>query len=124
MTAPIRTPATAMSAFTLATTAFISDLENASITINVKDQDASAARDNWEYAWGVKELWEGSADVFVTATAAAMLIVGNSVSLTWNTGATTYTGQVLITRGVHTSNNGTLQKQQISFKGQGPVTMA
>lgn len=119
-----RTPATSMSAFTLGTTEFIADLKSASITRTLKDEDASAARDQDEYAWGVKQSWQVEAEIDVTATAAAMLKFGQSVALVWNTGSTTYTGQALVTQGVHTSNDASLQKQRIVLKGQGPITIS
>ena len=123
MTAPIRQPAENATVFTVGGTNFIGDLENATVTIEIKDEDASASRDIDEYAWAVKRRYQIEGDLFVGASAAMMVAAGNSVALVFTTGGMSYSGQFLVTQGVHSHNKAALDKQKAIFKNQGPVTL-
>lgn len=120
----VRHAASDCTVFSLGGTAMITALQNATIVSEVKDEDAAGVHDVWEYPWAVKGRWHIEADIFAESIAALMPLVGTVVTVTFTTGAGSYSGSVLVTMGSHQVNRDSLQVQKAMLKGQGAATIA
>lgn len=120
----VRKPGSAASLFTIGATEFIGDLENITITAEDRDEDGSGVGDVWEFAYATKQRVQIEADVWVSTTAAMMLKWGTSVVVVANTGGITYTGSFLVSQSVHTVSRDALQKQRVTLKSQGVITLS
>ena len=124
MTAPVRHPATDILLFTLGGTAMITAFENGTVVFNVKDEDASGAKDLYTYPWAQKGDSHIEVDLFVEATAALMPLTGTSITFSLSTGAGIYSGQCLVTMGNHQIKHSSLQRQKAMLKIQGAPTLS
>lgn len=116
-----------VSVFTLGGTAYLADLENATLSVNVDSEDAKGIADDFAYPWATARSWSIEADTFV-ASAAAILsdaATGDSVvTVAFTTGAGTYSGNALIKSASHSTSRGALQRQKFTLEGQGELTVA
>ena len=122
MTAPVRQTGQSVSVFSLGGTAYLQDLDNCTVTVQVKDEDASGIADAWEYAWATKQSVQIESDMFVAHTNYIMPLVGTSLAVSYNSGAGTYAGQFLLTMDAHSATKTELQKNKFTLKGQGALT--
>lgn len=116
-----------VSVFTLGGTAYLADLENATVSVNVDSEDAKGIADAWNYAWATAKGWSIEADTFV-ATSAAILTDAASgdalVTVAFTTGGNTYSGTALIKTASHSTSRAALQRQKFTLEGQGALTVA
>lgn len=116
-----------VSVFTLGGTDLKCSLDNASLSIEVEQEDARGVCDEWSFAWATSKSWSIDAELFVEATAPLMadMISGDAlVTVTFNSGANTYTGNGLLTSGSHSVGKSGLQKVSIKIQGQGELSVA
>jgi len=122
-----RTPGLSVSVYSVGGTSFIDDLENATLSVELSDEDARGIADEWAYAWLTGRAWTLESDVFVNSTAAifAMAVNGTGqVDISFNTGANNYSGTGVITSSNHQTAKTALQKQKVTIKGQGALTLS
>lgn len=113
--------------FTLGGAEYLCDLDNATLSIEVENEDARGVCDEWSYAWATSKAWSVDAELFVGTNAALItdMISGDSiVTVVLNTGANTYTGTGLLTSGSHSVGKSGLQKLSIKISGQGELSVA
>lgn len=113
--------------FTVGGTSYINDLENATLSVEVQEEDARAIKDQFSYPWATGRSWTLEADVFVGAAATLLSIAGAGsaqVAVAFDSGGNAYSGTGLVTSASHQVNRGGLQMQKITIKGQGPLTIA
>src|SRR5690349_4622703 len=124
MSAPVRHPATDTLLFTLDGNELITAFENGTIVFNVKDEDASGAKDQYTYPWAQKGDSHIEVDLFVEETAALMPLVGTAIAFSLSTGAGVYSGSCLVTMGNHQIKHSSLQRQKGMLKIQGQPVLA
>lgn len=122
MPTPTRYTNQDVSVFTLESTAYIDDLENASIDLMLKEKEAKGIKELADFPWPVGTSATITAKVMCGSAAALALIWGASVTCTFNTGFLTYSGQFLVTQVKHQSNREDLQTQDVTLKSQGSIT--
>jgi len=116
-----------VSVFTLGGTAYLADLENATVSVNVESEDARGIADAWSYAWATSKSWSIEAETFIASSAAILADAASGdslVTVSFTTGAGSYTGNALIKTASHSSNRGALQRQKFTLEGQGALTVA
>lgn len=121
---PTRVTGLSVSVFTLGGSSFITALTDVTVHIDAKSEDASGIADQFEYAWAVKNKWHMDVDTFVESSAALMLLQGSSVTVSWISGATTYTGTALVKMTSHNAKDGALQKVKGTLEGQGTLVLS
>ncbi len=115
-----------VSVFTLDGTSLLCELEDATVSVEVQDEDGRGVCDEWSYAFSISRAWTIEANLFVAAAGAlgvADAAGSNSVAVVFNTGANTYTGNGVITQSQHSVSKGALQKYSITIKGYGALTV-
>ena len=116
-----------VSVFTIGGIDYLCDLDNATISVDVTDEDARGVCDAWSYAWATSKAWKIEAEIFVPATAALIndMVSGDSlVTVAFNTGANSYTGNGLLKTGSHSAGKSGLQKMNVTISGQGALAVA
>jgi len=125
MSAPDRYAANACSVFSLAGTAHIADLENATVKFNAKHEDGSGIADDYTYPLPTKGDWDIEADLFYTQGNSAILnIISTSVAVVFTVGPKTYSGNALASTGTHTAHRDNLQKVKITLMVQGSPSLS
>lgn len=115
-----------VSVFTLDGTSLLCELEDASLSVEVQDEDGRGVCDEWSYAFSISRSWTLEATMFASADGAlgvADAADQNSVAVVFNTGANTYTGNGIITQAQHQVSKGSLQKWSVTIKGYGPLSV-
>lgn len=113
-----------VSVFSLGGTDYYCDLDNATLTIEVEHEDARGVCDDWSFAWATSKSWSLDAELFVAATAPLMADADSLVTISFNSGANTYSGTGLITSASHSAGKSGLQKVSVKIAGQGALTVA
>lgn len=116
-----------VSVFTLGGSDYLCDLDNASLSVEVEHEDARGVCDEWSFAWATSKSWSLDAELFVASAAALVtdMISGDSiVTVSFNTGANTYTGTGLLTSASHSAGKSGLQKVSVKIQGQGTLSVA
>jgi hypothetical protein len=116
-----------VSVFSVGGTEYLCDLDNASLSVEVEQEDARGVCDEWAFAWATSKSWSIDAELFVSTVAALMTdIIGGDalVTVSFNSGANTYTGTGLLTSGSHSAGKSGLQKLSIKIQGQGALAVA
>lgn len=116
-----------ISVFSLGGTDYLCDLDNATLSVEVESEDARGVCDEWSFAWATSKSWSIDAELFVTAAASLVtdMISGDSiVTVSFNSGANTYTGTGLLTSGSHSAGKSGLQKLSVKIQGQGALSVA
>lgn len=116
-----------VSVFSLGGDSYLCDLEDATLTITSQTEDARGVCDEDSYAWAISRGWELQASIFVASTASLMADVAEGdgqVTVSFNTGANTYTGTGLITNASHSVSKGGLQKMSVTISGQGGLEVS
>ena len=116
-----------VSVFTIGGTAYLGDLENATLTVNVDSEEAKGIADEWNYAWATAKGWTIEADTFVATTAATLTDAASGdalVTVAFTSGGNTYSGNALIKSATHSVGRASLQRQKFSLEGQGALTIA
>lgn len=116
-----------VSIFNIDGTAYLADLDNATLSLNIESEDARGIADEWSYAWATSKSWSIEAETFVASDAAILAdaAAGDSlVTVAFDTGAGAYSGTALIKSASHSASRGALQKQKFSLEGQGTLTVA
>ncbi|GEM_PF-6679412 len=115
-----------VSVFTLGGAQYIDDLEDASISFEIENDEARAIKDQWSYVYATGRSFTVESSVFVSPSAALVALAASGsaqVTFSYVTGGATYAGTGLITSANHSTGRG-LQKQKITIKGQGAPTVS
>lgn len=115
-----------VSVWSLDGTSLLCNLEDATVTVDVQDEDGRGVCDSWSYSFAISRAWTIEATMFVDefgANAVADAANANTVVVVFNTGANNYTGTGTITQAQHLVSNGGLQKQSVTIKGYGALTV-
>lgn len=105
---------------------YIDDLEDCTVSFEVKDEDAKALKDQFDYPWATGRSWQIEATVFVSTAAALCTLAATGsaqVSISYTTGGNAYSGSGLLTSASHSVAKNALQRQKITIKGQGAPTI-
>lgn len=113
--------------FSLGGTEYLCDLDNATINVEIDEEDARGVCDDWKFAWATAKGWSLDGELFVASVAPLMadIISGDAlVTVSFNTGGNTYTGNALIKSAGHSAGKTGLQKVSAKLSGQGALTVS
>lgn len=113
-----------VSVFSLGGSSYLYDLDNATLSIEVETEDARGVGDLWSHSWSTSKSWGLDAELFVATSATLVADADQLVTVSFNTGANTYTGNGVLKSTSHSVGKSGLQKQSIKIEGQGALTIA
>ena len=96
---PTRKSGLDVSVFTIGGTAYLANLDNATLTINIDSEEAKGIADSWNYPWATAKGWSIEADSFVASAATTLTdaATGDALcTIAFTTGGGTYSGTGLI----------------------------
>lgn len=105
---------------------YLHDMENCTLSTEVHATEAKGLADEYDYPWATGRAVTLEADVFVSTSAALLTLAATGtaqVSISYNSGGNTYSGQGLITSVNHSNTRDGLQTQKVTIKFQGAPTI-
>lgn len=109
-----------VSVFTLGGVSYLGLLENAELFVENQTEDGSGVNERWGDPEIVGSNWrfEGENHIETLASIVSEAIGDGLLTFVWNSGANTYTGNVLITTASHQGNRRAMQKERWTAQGK------
>ena len=119
-------PASSLTVFTLDGTSVVGQFSQATLTVDVENEDGAAINDVWSSAVAAGKSWQLSCQgkLDTTAFAVGKAVSDPVVTVVFTTGAGDYSGTALVSQATHGVTRRTLQDQSITLLGQGQLTVA
>lgn len=117
-----------ITAFTVGTNAWLTDLSDCSVTVDITTADGAGVTDIADFAVLTEYNWNATGKIFAGVGAASgvmrLVTVGGLYAVTLSLGPDNYTGTAMISSGSMNFSKGEVISYNVSLKGYGALTRA